>query len=497
MTSIRSNDIGSEPAGAVTFSGFSPNVDTLLHRFSFKLPTQLAEMNETSDAGCAFEMRNVVKSAKKVSKGYEYNVLSFAQKIDGIDDAQTAYSVVTNSDQSRVFAYMAPRQTQSVEEFVQGYSEGDVVEVRQTVEGTMITFFWNPEIDEWDICTRNGVGGNYSYSQPIKLLFPVNDYPRHCLFDPRTDKMNYVKTFREMVLDVFRMKCLVEMGEYKEIRDFADIPFLADLPKDCFYTCILRHAENHIVYDTLRHNMQLQLLSASEVSDNHCVRAMSDSNTLMIAQSVFGSQPQIPYQICTKTELIESPMLNQTQSKHEITYEELNDPDSVFHPPAWILMNSTTGKYVEIANVHYQRAKELRNMQPNLRYLWLTMRHDYSAYLNAFPQYTRLFYNMEIEFSIFVNRVHEAYVNFYILKIRDTIIPKKYFVHAARIHHSIYLPSIQAGRKRSIKHETVFEYFNQFTPSRMFYFLTKPEEEQQPAVKEQPSVKEQWDQELQ
>jgi len=33
-----------------------------LHLFSFKSPTKCAEMNETSAADCAFEMRNVVKS---------------------------------------------------------------------------------------------------------------------------------------------------------------------------------------------------------------------------------------------------------------------------------------------------------------------------------------------------------------------------------------------------------------------------------------------------
>ena len=83
---------------------------------------------------------------------------------------------------------MAPRETIGFSEFKSNYQEGDVVEVKESIEGTMITFFWNDEINEWDICTRNGVGGDYSFMRPTN----------------KDDKAP--KTFREMVLDAFRTK---------------------------------------------------------------------------------------------------------------------------------------------------------------------------------------------------------------------------------------------------------------------------------------------------
>ena len=37
--------------------------------------------------------------------------------------------------------------------------------VTETVEGTMINLFWNPDIEQWEIATRSGVGGHYWYNR--------------------------------------------------------------------------------------------------------------------------------------------------------------------------------------------------------------------------------------------------------------------------------------------------------------------------------------------
>jgi hypothetical protein len=115
-------------------------------------------------------------------------------------------------------------------------------------------------------------------------------------------------------------------------------------------------------------------------------------------------------------------------------------------------------------------------MQPNMLYQYLQLRGSYKVtdYLLAFPQYKAEFAYFEKEYEQFVTEVHNAYVKFYIKKERDNTIPKQYFVHAARIHHNEYLT--QQVPRRKVSRITVYAYFEQFSATKMFYFLTRTEE---------------------
>jgi hypothetical protein len=150
--------------------------------------------------------------------------------------------------------------------------------------------------------------------------------------------------------------------------------------------------------------------------------------------------------------------------------------DSLYYPPAWILTNSRTGQRCEVKNPFYEAAKHLRNMQPNARYQYLDLRSRYIVddYLLAFPRYKTDVAYLEKEYEQFVTEVHSAYVKFYMKKERDGKIPKQYFVHAAGIHHNVYLT--QQIPRRKVTRETVNEYFDAFSPSKMFYLLTRTEE---------------------
>ena len=47
---------------------------------------------------------------------------------------------------------------------------------------------------------------------------------------------------------------------------------------------------------------------------------------------------------------------------------------------------------------------------------------------------------------------------------------KKYFIHAANLHHKVFIPSLST-QKRVIKHSVVREYFDQMEPREVLYFL--------------------------
>jgi hypothetical protein len=439
-----------------------------------------------------------VSIQKRQSRGFEYDILKYEHKV-GENQSAEPYTVVTNGDRTKVFAYMAPRETITFNCLkMEDYQEGDVVEAKESIEGTMITFFWNDETCEWNICTRNGIGGEYSFMRPINKDV-----------DPP-------KTFRQMVVDAFRIKLMVEkIARPQDVHDLTDVTTLDTLSKTHCYTCILQHPANHIVYAGTPFCAFLKLVAIyetgampplvpddSDVRYRDCVRELANPDYPEIAKSyledsredgddeiwqkgysVFGYPGTMSEFVRSfddlltlKKEVFETYVDTMIVNGDKIHSEHIDDyPGSLYYPPAWILTNNRTGHRCEIKNPFYELAKTLRNMQPNMRYQYLLLRknNQVSDYLCAFPRYSMDFAHLEIEYEDFVTEVHSAYVKFYIKRERDGKIPKQYFVHAARIHHNIYLA--QQVPRLKVMRQTVQEYFAGFSPAKMFYFLTRME----------------------
>ena len=451
----------------------------------FHLPTPI-EGNSGEPVGIK---THIVSSG---SQGYEYTIFRYNQQTS--EGTVEPYTVVTNTDNTKVFAYMAPRETLELTRFKNDYQEDDVVEVKESIEGTMITFFWNDETEEWDICTRNGVGCNYSFAHPIK---------KGC---------SKPKTFREMVIDAFRVAAVIEnFGNMGSIHDLKDVVALENLSKTHCYTCILQHPANHIVYERSPFSAFLKLVSiyevgampplvdpGSDITYRDCVRELAtpdfkqqylqdskeDDQIWETGYSVFSRPGTKLEYIQTfsdllkfKTGIFDIYKYKTITNKCKIYARDMEEHDrSLYYPPGWILTNTRTGQRCEIKNPFYEEAKLLRNMQPNMFYQYLEIRSSnlVEDYLLAFPQYKPEFTYFENEYEQFVTEVHSAYVKFYIRKERDNCIPKQYFVHAARIHHNVYLT--QQVPRRKVNRETVYDYFKQFSPTKMFYFLTHTEE---------------------
>ena len=511
----------------------------------FHLPTPIE--------GTSGEPASVVK---RTSNEIPYNVIKYSLNLVEGSQPEIApelepYSVITNESQTKVFAYMPPKKTVHERDMIiklfscnnnandvhieptgddqfpentsfpptthqnKGVRTNDTIEIKEALEGTLITFFWNDEIAKWDICTRNGVGCNYSFIRPTY----IGDKP---------------KTFREMVMDVFNIKFAAEsFGPTDKMNDLEDVPYLTDLSKTHCYSCILQHPENHIVYSISR--PVLILVSVYETSSmpplidrdssiryNDCVRELQNPHTQMHEYLMddideeyssiwkngfraFSYSPSIVESCKTFDELLRSKRevfdeyesscyescyeSNMQISPHELEQSPVTtvsgvtyDAVSYYYPPAWILTNTRTGHRCELANPFYESAKSFRNMQPNLRYLYHTIRKEdaLGEYLTAFPQYFQIFERLEQEYNQFVTEVHSAYVKFYIMKQRDQRIAKKHFVHAARIHHNVYMASGQEPAQRcKITRQIVHEYFDQFSSSKLFYLLTHDDDDEE------------------
>lgn len=450
---------------------------------------------------------NFLREVKRESRGYKYSILKYQIQIketifgEKTPDysSQEEYAVLTDDTHSKIFAYMAPRQTSGFffDELSNQSTQQHTIEVKESIEGTMITVFWNDDTNEWNICSRNGVGCDYSFIRPLN----------------RTDPPN--KTFRQMFIDAF------DSPDGDQLNELDAVSILNDLSKSHCYTCMLQHPENHIVYSAeAGYGPHLNLVAIYElnampplvsiVSDEFidgCVRELAnpertqtyllesktdeDAGIWKQAHRIFGKQSRGNPLIrsCFVGEIDHLRSNEDVQDFKNRVFEKMtyywSMPDqilssdlifgsnSAYFPPAWILTNTTTGHTCEIANPLYEMAKKLRSFQPNIRFQYLYLRQNgmVDTYLQTFPQYGEIFKTLETEYDNFVTEVYNAYVKFYIMNIRDGGIPKNRFIHAAKIHHNVYRAQPESIRRKMTRQD-IECYFASIEPSKMFYYLT-------------------------
>lgn len=402
-----------------------------------------------------------IKVVQRSSRGYEYDVLTFASPCGS---EQETFTVLTNLEKTKIFAYTPPRQTVSIESFRESYLDGEMVEVKHAIEGTMLTLFWNDDVNAWELCSRNGVGCDYAFLRPIQHLDASLE-----LFRPRT--------FRRMVFDAL-------CGNRSTIEDLSEIENLQHLDKTHCYNFILRHHENHLVYEVplgyaFANLVSIHKFERDTESGDITVTKTNDPVLLENASKVFITSPLKTEYVCS-AEYLENMLTTPIASETRILDEDIVNTESIYYPPAWILTNPRTGDTVEVKNPNYERALALRNIQPNLRYQWIDLHKNMKIidYVEAFPRYYGIFSQFYDEYNHFIGEVYNAYVKFYILKQKEPKLPKKYFFHAARIHHTIYLPSVMSNEREKIHISTVKTYFENMSTSKMFYYLTRSENDE-------------------
>jgi hypothetical protein len=135
-------------------------------------------------------------------------------------------------------------------------------------------------------------------------------------------------------------------------------------------------------------------------------------------------------------------------------------------------INTQTGERTSMKNPTYEKIKLLRGNNPNLQYQYLCLRRSRKVkdFLYYFPQYKAIFYNFYDDFNQFISNVHLSYLTYYIQK-QEVRISKKYFPHIYKIHHELYLPSLQTETSLIIRRRVVQEYFEAMEPREILYHL--------------------------
>ena len=346
--------------------------------------------------------------------------------------------VLTETNQPVAFA---PVRAISLDAFLEKHDiTSDDVQITDIIEGTMMNLFYTSE--GWEIATKSAIGGHYWYY--------------------RTQYGNSVvepgqKTFRQMFLDAMRVDADTPLDE---------VPFIRELSKDYSYCFVVQHPANHIVLPI--QEPTVWLVSMFRLASSEDADRPTEYRVCNIPQSAFKT-------LIPEFDAIGVVQLPQTrQYTLPTTADELRTAATFFHPQSlgYMISHTQTGERCALENPYYAHMRELRGNHPNLQYQYLVLLRmgKISEFLWHFSSYKPLFNLFYEQYTGFITAVHNAYVAYYIRKDKAEI-PKKYFVHAARLHHDVYVPSLKTAEKIIIRRSVVRDYVGRLEPRELMYSL--------------------------
>ena len=365
-------------------------------------------------------------------KNKSYKILNYNRDFICNDDKNSSLyrSVIVSSPENKLVCYSHPRST-DLEEFKKTHVLDSInYYVNEIVEGTMINLFFDNRIGEWEISTKGSVGGNYWYFR--------NTYEK-------SNSMQQ-KTFYEMFLDAL---C---------IEDLSDTGFLSLLPGDHSYSFVIQHPENHIVLPI--DNPYAYLVGVYKIDQDTNTASMIPISDYMNWAAFKDTKIQLPYQYPLDGETFDS------------LYEKYCSPNNSMINLGIMITDIRTGERTSIENSVYANLKELRGNNPNLQYQYLCLKraNKIKEFLHYFPRYRKIFYTFYNQYTRFIKDVHNSYVSYYVKK-SGVQVAKKFFVHAYKIHHNIFLPSLNNGEKKIITRDVVKEYVDNLDPGEILYYI--------------------------
>ena len=338
----------------------------------------------------------------------------------------------------------SPPKSITIDEFSDRHSEFDpaTMTIEETVEGTMISLFYNSETEQWEIATKGAVSGNYYFF--------------------RTEYLNAEKTqnttFRKMFLDALKYD-IVNVERYERTAkdvNLQEIPFIAALPTNYCYNFVVQHPENHIVNHA--EFPRLVLISVYNVVGDE-LRAVN------IPRAVYSEWD------CFRNSVVEFPeIFTQELGINPMTYWSINSQWGSIHCPTSCLGATIThygsGDRTRVDNPAYTALRELRGNNANLQYHYLCLIRmgKLDEFLTHFPAYVPVMSRFAKQYQAFAKNIHNCYVSHYALKNRDPIAPK-FKTHTYRLHHEVYLPSLNRFNADTRPYAPEFHKLDMYKPA--------------------------------
>ena len=310
-------------------------------------------------------------------------------------------------------------------------SSYDNVLVEEFVEGTMINvFYYKPngqeEGAEWDLATKSCVGGN--------IVF-------HSVSKPEPAETNEEKkTFRRMFLE-----CMNAVG----------LEFDA-LCKDCSYSFVMQHPNNHIVRRITKPALYLIAVYKADNENLIIEEQCRDDHLAQINASAVTSV-QLPHRF--------------TQGLGELqeVYTSLNAP---YDFPGLVCRERSTGARFKFRNPNYERMKNLHGSEPKLQFQYLSLRQQghVKQYLKLHPEHCEAFQKSKDQLHAYTNQLFANYIGCYVKKERPfTEYPAEFKTHMHKLHE-LYLKELREKKEHVTLGKTI-AYMNGLFPSHQIYVL--------------------------
>jgi hypothetical protein len=296
--------------------------------------------------------------------------------------------------------------------------------MNEAIEGVSINLFYDHSINQWNISTKNSIGGKYWF------------------YGKKNDRLVKQQTFLEMFMDAMREPLKTEIN---------DLVILEYFPRQYCFNFILQHSANSIILPV--NSKKLYLIGVYSI-DNNVVEYI----------------PPIEYQSWS----IFRDLNGIIQFPTQYTVNKYDDLLTTDITKGYMITNMETGERTKMLNKRYEDLKQLLQIKPNVQYQYLCLqrigREHVEDYLTIFPKLKKEFYLLRTLYEEFIKKVHSCYLSKYVYN-DNAVVLDKYKSHIYKIHHTIYLPKLNKYTIAKIRYNDVVEYFNTMEPRELLYIL--------------------------
>jgi hypothetical protein len=385
---------------------------------------------------------DAVKSEKINKKNYytpdsTYIILNYDKHYITYDDTTTGLyrSIIFSYPDKNVVCYSLPKSIPS-SIFMSKYSAIDEkIWINEAIEGVSVNLFYDKNMKKWMIATKSSIGGRYWF------------------YGKSTNKKNeqgkdqgQPTTFLEMFIDALR-------GDTK--KELTDLVILNGLSKEHCYNFVLMHPSNRIIMPVEKE--QLYLVGVYRI------------NYVEVEYI-----PPIEYESWTMFRDVEGIILFPKRFTVQ-NYLDLSIQRDDFRK-GYMVTNMETGERTYMKTKIYDDVGCILKIKPEIQYLFLCLyrigKEKVNEYLLLYPKMRKEFFMMRYLLEQFMKQVHFAYMSKYVFKEGMTIL-EKYSSHIYKLHHEVYLPSLNnnSNSRCKIKYSTVVDYFSKMEPRELLYLL--------------------------
>jgi hypothetical protein len=395
------------------------------------------------------------KSGPHVHSILKYNAGSL--KCDELQTLGLLRSVVLDQH-GKIMAYSPPKcVVPTAEELNSRFSDANII-VEEFVEGTMINVFYHkPNGQEegagWDLATKSCVGGNIVFHSVQPTVKPQNPGQEPPAQEPPAQEppaQEQKKTFRRMFLE-----CMTE----------TNLEFDA-LKKDCSYSFVMQHPNNHIVRNIEKPALYLiavykidneNLVVEEQCRDEHLAQINASSNHNHNHNNNQCTLVRLPHQFTESLGLL--------QARHT----SLNAP---YDFPGLVCRERSTGIRFKFRNPNYERIKNLHGSEPKLQFQYLSLRQQGKVreYLKLHPEHCEAFQKSKDQLHAYTNQLFANYISCYVKKERPFAeYPPEFKTHMFKLHER-YLKELREKKEHITLGQTI-AYMNGLFPSHQIYAL--------------------------